>query len=257
MTHAITLVLVAACGRLGFDREGASSSTESGGAPNTIDAGAGTVDAPDDGMPTLVASSTNSMDGVSSLVITVPALATGDLVIAGVNMHERSGAVSAATDDAPIANTYVSARVPCRVGDTSTGQSNEIWYAVVTSPGATRIEFEFNDKVGGSIWILELAGMAITSPLDAAATTVLPPDAIANAPSVSISNAHELVFSIINLTTGNVSGIHAGNPFTALPRLEGDGAAFAFTSRIGSYGAAWDETSTSIACASTAAFRAL
>ncbi len=74
------------------------------------------------------------------------------------------------------------------------------------------------------------------------------------APTIAVA-AGSLVVSAADVVGSSVT-IDAGNPFTALPVLAGDDAAYDIAPVAGSYGAAWLAQGTSQWCASTAAFHA-
>ena len=152
-------------------------------------------------------------------------------------------------DDA--GNVYVSSNASATASD----GDNEIWYARDSLAGATMVTVTWSATSNLELWVAEVSGVDTTNPIDAigaipvgTATTTL------QAPVVAPSTPHAFVFSVVQGLS--LTGITSGNPFTALPSVEGDDAAYDCTTTLGDYGAEWNESSPGPLTAATAAFKA-
>ncbi|HUJ57577.1 MAG TPA: hypothetical protein VLX92_03780 [Kofleriaceae bacterium] len=227
----------AGCGRIGFDPTGGTSDASAGG-----DAGRD--------VPSLVGVATTTTNGDT---LAVPlAGGGGELLVAAVAIYDPIGSVVGVSDDLG-ANTFVSAGAREVVPGTS---STEIWYAADSQPGATTVTVQLSAAVGGGLWLSQYTGVAPTAPRDqvAIATGVEAPTVAA--PPVVTTSANELVVSVVVIASGAADDIAAGNPFIAMPAVNGDDAAYGVEPVPGSYGAVWDADGSGATCASTASFTA-
>ncbi len=204
--------------------------------------------------PELVQVSTGSALSTSDATVGLaPTRAGGLIVIATLNFNIGATAetVASITDD--VQNDYVSAGARARWnGDEG---AVEIWYAAGSRPGATSVTIASAGVTSRVAWALELANMEQVVPLEAVGQIddVPPVGGMPAAPVVAVTGP-AVVVSLI-MVNGNVTEVVAGNPFSLLPAINGDGAAYAIVDAPGSYGAHLNAPGSGNYAAVTAAFR--
>jgi hypothetical protein len=221
--------VVAACGRIGFD----------------------TVQ-PDDAPPPAsghLVALTTAMDRTTQVLqLTIPDVTAGDLLIVALSIHDGT-AVTQVVNSNGTALTSAGARA------VKSATASELWYAAGSEP-TTGVTITMAAMSSFDVWVAELSGIA-NGPPEAIAHGCLsyPPD-VEQAPAAT-SLPNQLVFSVTMLAYPVfISTILP--PFTALPPLSGNGAAYYFAPEAGSYAPSWQIGSgagmTAMTCSSTAAF---
>jgi hypothetical protein len=226
--------IVVACGRVGFDVE--------------LDAGVLTDAA--NAEPRLVAGSALLGSG-TQLVVPISTVTPGDLVLAAVTEIDNT-AVSAVHDDHGVMFARAGSRA--LLGGTAT----EIWFVDATA-ASTSVTVEMaKSSIGFDIFVAEVANVASGPPIATATGCLEYPPTIAHA-SVD-APAGTFVFGSTMLQ--NPLYVDAADPpFTALPIVSGNGAAYWIASADGSAGPTWTLASGSgmmaATCSSTLAFAPL
>jgi len=269
---SVLLLLVAGCGLRAVGVGPSQSEGGDGGASTSPDGGSDTQDAggeldatvdatpidassPDAGPPAIVASaSARSRD------VTLPApTKAGDLLVVlfAQNQDSSSAAVTSITDDATGgSDTFVSANQ--RSTNDSCGISAEIWFARNIRAGATHVSIDVSSSNWYDAWVVEVSGLATSGAADnGGVASSQSKNTLLTAPQVAVSGAPALVVSVAQSCSsdnGVASGVHNGNPFSALTALEGNGAAYYLANATGTFGAVFDSGDYEWN-ASTAAFR--
>jgi hypothetical protein len=225
-------LLLVACGRIDFDAE--------------LDARAST-DAADAAVPQLVASAGRLGSG-TQLVVPISTVTPGDLVLAAVTEIDNT-AVSAVHDDHGV--TFAPAGSRALLGGTAT----EIWFVDATAASASITVEMAASSIGFDVFVAVVANIASGPPLATAMGCLEYPPTIAQA-SVD-APAGTFVFGSTMLQNPLFVG-SANAPFTALPIVSGNGAAYWIASADGSAGPTWELASGSgkmaATCSSTLAF---
>ena len=224
-----------ACGRIGFDvhaRPDSPASDDSGGTFAT---------------PALVHVSAAASNG-TSLTMTIPPTEAGHLLVVAVVSY-NTDSVAGVVDDA--ANAYTSAGAK---GVITAGGGTEIWFARNSQPDATQVVITLSATAGLEGWVAEFSG-ADAGPIDTRAANDQSSGATVIAPIVTTTSPNAVVVSVGAIVTG-AKGIHAGSPFHSMGIPNGDIASYYIAPTPGSYGAVFDETSSGLSCASSAAFPA-
>lgn len=229
-SYASAFVLVAACGRLGFDELTPADTS---------------LDGPPVPPPELVTMSGGSANaGDSSLKITAPPTTPGNLLVVTFTIH-TDAAVTSITDDA--GNSYISAGVRASMSNTS----SEIWYASQGS-AATTIDITM-DKAGSfNAYTLELAGVD-GAPAKMSSACLLYPPAFVTAP-ITTTVPDELIVTVTMFAFPVfVSGMEP--PFVGLPPLSGNATGYLVARELGTYSSTFDIESgadmTAMTCASS------
>jgi hypothetical protein len=164
------------------------------------------------------------------------------LVVAVALSSSTSVTVTSITDNAPGGgNSYVSANQ--RSVDGSCADFVEIWFAKNVHAGASTVTVTASGAAQMNLWVLELAGLSTTDPLDTGAVSSNRPSSnVVTAPAVTPSTPSAVVISTAT-TCGTISTVRAGNPFTGLAVLSGESTAYLITAAAGSYGAVWNASS--------------
>jgi hypothetical protein len=226
----------AACGRIGFDAHALSSDS-----PSSDDSGATFA------TPALVHVSSAASNN-ASLTVTIPPTEAGHFLIVAVVSY-NTDSVASVVDDA--ANAYTSAGAR---GVITAGGGTEIWFARNSQPHATQVVVTLSTRSGLEGWVAEFSGVD-AGPIDTQVASDQSSGATVVAPIVTTSSANAVVVSVGAIVTG-AKGIHAGNPFVSLGIPNGDIASYYIAPVPGGYGAVFDETSSGLSCASSAAFPA-
>lgn len=172
----------------------------------------------------------------------------GHMMVVGVSMYSDLTSVASVVDDANTPYKTAGARAT-----TSSGGATDIWYGVAPA-GATTVTVNLSGFGGGAgVWVLELSGVDTSAPKVAIGTD-LGTGAMIASPTVMTSSPNAVVFSLVEIPGGTISGMHPGSLFSMLPTLYGDAGAYTIAAAPGPYTAAWDETGGTGACSSTAAF---
>ena len=201
--------------------------------------------------PALVQTAKNYVPTTSSINIPVSAIGSGNLLVIGVS-NDSGATVTNIIDNGTSSNSYVSANET----STAAGSSNEIWYAKNSFAGATSVTIHLSGTENANVWFAEFSGMDLSNPLDTGGVlNSQPSGSLVSAPQVNTVVPNEVIFSQMTAGAPN-TGIHSGNPFTALTTQNGKDSAYSIASSLGSYGAKWDLTSSALWMASTASFRA-
>jgi len=216
------------CGRIGFDSH-APASEDSGATPAT---------------PALIQVSSSAADGATATVA-LPATGAGHFLLVCVVSYTVQTVVSI-VDDAGNAYTSAGAR-----GVISAGGATEIWFAQ-SQARATQVDVTISGATGLEIWVAEFSGID-AGPVDTNVANDQNSGATVVAPSVTTTSPNTVVVSVGAIATG-AKGIHTGSPFVSLGVPNGDIASYYIAPVPGDYGAVFDETSSGLSCASTAAF---
>jgi hypothetical protein len=222
-----------ACGRIGFDAHAPMSD-----APAS-DAAIGT--------PALVHVSTTASSNASATVSIPPTQAGHFILVAVVSYNTDS--VASVVDDAM--NPYTSAGAH---GIITAGGGTEIWFARNSLPDATQVTVTLSATMGLECWVAEFSGVD-AGPVDAGAANDQSSGATVVAPMVTTTSSNAVVVSVGAIVTG-AKGIDARSPFVSLGIPNGDIASYYIAPVPGGYGAVFDETSSGLSCASSAAFPA-
>ncbi len=235
------LLLLAACGRVGFAPELTSDAAV---ADATV------------ARPELVQVRTADDANVNASTVNLaPTRAGGLIVIATLshNIGSTSEVVAGITDDAQNSYVFAGARASWNGDDGVV----EIWYAPNARPGASIVRIASTGLTTRVAWALELMNMEPTAPLvavgqldDQASTGSTPAAPVVGAPGGAV------VVSLV-MVNGTVTQVAAGNPFSLLPVINGDAAAYAIVDAPGSYGAVLEAPGSGNYGAVTAAFRGL
>lgn len=188
----------------------------------------------------------------TTYVFNVKATKAGNLLVVGVLYGPgQRQFTSSITDDA--GNTY--AVVPNSFSSNTNSGSTEIWYAVNSKPGATRVVVTEGGSWRPQVFFTEVSGINMNDPINGAPALndVRVASTVANAPAISAS-ANDFIFSILS-TQNSVLGMNNASIFTAFPIYDGDGAAYYVPAAAGTYGAIWNQQNGTY-CGSTVAFRA-
>jgi hypothetical protein len=218
----VLLVLLTACGRIGFDP------MADGGAVVTL-------------------ADLACVDNNSGTSITIPRTpgASGNVGIVAYEGAVESTVVTI-SDDA--GSTWI------RYAATS-GDAGLVYYAAPIAPGATTITLAIA-SVSACACYYEAVGVDLAAPTDTAAalpagTSVVAK--VATGATVTIAQPSELIVSVANVSSG-VDGIAAGSLFTNDALLHSDGHAHLITTSAGTYTPAWSD-STGTYSSYTAAFK--
>ena len=191
---------------------------------------------------------TSAASNNASLTVTIPPTEAGHFLLVAVVSYNTTS-VASVTDDA--ANAYISAGAH---GVITAGGGTEVWFARNSQPNATQVVVTLSTTAGLEGWVAELSGVD-AGPMDAKVANDQSSGATVVAPVVTTSSPNALVVSVGAIVTG-AKGIHAGNPFVSMGIPNGDIASYYIAPAPGDYGAVFDETSSGLSCASSAAFPA-
>jgi hypothetical protein len=224
-------VLVAACGRLGFDPRVES-------ADSTLDVAPPLAPAP----VTMSGATAEATD--STLQITTPDTTPGNLLIVSFTIH-TDAAVTSITDDG--GNTYKFAGVRASQSNTT----SDLWYAEQTS-SATTIDIVM-DKAGSfNAYSLEVANIHGAPAKTNSACLNYPPTFV-TAPITTTVPDEMIVTVTMFAFPVFVSGMQP--PFTNLPPLSGNATGYLIAHEPGTYASTFDIESgdgmTAMTCASS------
>lgn len=179
---------------------------------------------------------------------TIPATASGNLMVLGLMYHNTQFCTNSISDNA--GNTYTMANANAYF----VSGNSEVWYVPASLAGASQITFNTCGE-RPSVFYLEVAGIDNASPIDGAPamTTNGPASNLLTAPPVSTSGP-ALIFSMGHPEQG-VSELAAGSPFTAMNLVDRDAAAYLVSESAGSFGALWNQVTFGRFCSSTIAFK--
>ncbi len=226
----LTCVAIAACGRIGFD----------------------TIQPEPDDAPLPMGrfvTVTTAMDPTTQVLeITIPEVAAGDLLIVALSSHDGT----AVTD---VMNWNGTALTSAGARAVKSGTASELWYAAGSEP-TTGVTITMAAMSSFDVWVAEFSGIADAPPEQIAHGCLSYPPDVEQAPAMT-SSPNQLVFSVTMLAYPVfISTISP--PFTPLPPLSGNGAAYYFAPDSGSYAPSWQIGSgagmTAMTCASTAVF---
>jgi hypothetical protein len=237
---SVTWLVVAACGRLGFDQAPDARRSDA------IDAGG---DAPSvAATPDVLQVAGYSSDGGSSFTAPIAAVTPGDLVLVAVTVWDAT-AVSAVHDDHGIALALAGARAV--MSTTST----EIWYVDATEASTTMTVEMTGSATGFDVFIAEVASIAPGPPELARTKCVQYPPSVAQATVDAPTGAFVFGSTMLEYP---VYAEAVEPPFTALPLADGNGAAYTIAPGSASQGPSWLVGSgagmSATTCSSTLAF---
>ena len=214
MSRALLLVL-AACGRLGFDPVPDGTAGASDGAPPAIALAHAPICADNAG---------------GAIALAIPAsIATNSGVLA---FADSDGATLLdVTDDANSPWTRFTATA-CSAG--------VIYFAPHMRAGATQISLSLSAAAGAACYY-ELSGLdpgftQFTVNIESGTVA----GGVATGPAVTTTSAPDFIVSSLDVSSG-VTAIHAGNDFTNDSLLHSDGHAHLITAAIGTFAPAWDD----------------
>lgn len=227
----LTCVAVAACGRSGFDAIQLDAA---------IDAPAPT------GHFVTMTDETNVTTQV--LQVTIPEVAAGDLLIVAFAIHDGT----AVTD---VMNSNGTALTSAGARAVKSGTASELWYAAGSEP-TTGVTVTMASSSMFDVWVAEFSGIA-NAPAEAIAQGCLTYPPLVEQALAMTSLPNQLVVGVTMLQyPAYVSTISP--PFTPLPPLSGNGAAYYFPPETGRYAPSWQvgmgSGMTAMTCASTAVF---
>ncbi len=187
----------------------------------------------------------------SPIVTNVAPTKEGNLIAVLVQLDTASASVTGVTDDTPGGSSvYLS------TGQRNTSgycnQSGEIWYARARG-AATKVTVALKSAGAINVWVTELAGLPAGGGFDVGAVDASGSAGIVNAPAPTPSGLPAFIVSVIG-SCGEVGEIRPPNPFTALPKQNGNRAAYFIAIDGGPFGPVLDNSSGGWN-ASTAAFR--
>lgn len=187
----------------------------------------------------------------SPIVTNVAATKEGNLIAVLLELDTSSASVLSVTDDTPGGSSvYLS------TGQRNTSeycnQSGEIWYARARG-AATKVTVTLKSAGATNLWIAELAGLPAGGGFDVGAVDASGSPGIVNAPAPTPSGLPAFIVSVIG-SCGEIGDIRSPNPFIALPKQNGNRAAYFIAIDGGPYGPVLDNSSSGWN-ASTAAFR--
>jgi len=229
VNHALALLSLAGCGRIGFD--------ELPGA-----------DAPASG-PAIVQLTQATFTGSSSALTLMPTRAHDLLVVITDNVLTGTplDTISDDANDAYVSSGMVAQRMP-------PPSVLELWYVPDSQAGAQTLTITDQGSVNREIWFLELEGMDHVAPLELVQTLSHATETgMPAAPPITPSALPALIVAGIAVP-GTVMTVAA--PFEELPIIRGDDAAYAITEAAGTFTAAWRIGATGEYSALAAAFRA-
>jgi hypothetical protein len=237
--------------------DGSGSSESSGGMDTGGPHGdASTADAVDgtSSMISVVQTQSSAGDGGTALSITVSPIQAGDFVAVLVTYafgDALSETVVGVSDDGPAgSNTYVSANLQSVIAPC---QGSEIWYARNTRAGATTVTVTVSAFSPIQLWVVEASGLNATGGVDQGTTGSGPATTSIQTPAVTPTGVPALIVSSAG-SCGGISGVDKSSPFTGLPALDGNDAAYYVATIAGSYGPIYGNTNDAWN-ASVAAFR--
>jgi hypothetical protein len=187
-------------------------------------------------------------------VCTIPATASGNLIVVGIQKGTSGGSsitVAGVTDNA--GNVY--AEAGAARATVSIGYVADIWYGKNSDAGATYVTVELIQSVpqGGAV-IWEFSGADKITPLGQ--TAVLndqPASTNVSGALVTTTSTGQLVVSIAAVSN-NVTG--TTNGFINDSTLNSNGWAHLITAAPGPYGAQWNQDVAGTYCTSTVSFKA-
>jgi hypothetical protein len=191
------LVILCACGRIGFGTVGDGGS--GGDGVTTSDAHA---DAASGAGFTLLGPFVNSQQMATSIVVGIPTLPAGDTIVLVVNQSGGTVAVSTAGGGAQLAG---------RSTDTACPGAIEIWYAMLTAQSANAIGVQMAAPANVVLTVVAIEGAtqySASAQLNSQAKTIAPVSAARLPPNVPAAYIASVQ------SCGNVQGI-TGPPFTA------------------------------------------
>jgi hypothetical protein len=183
--------------------------------------------------------------------ITIGASGAGHLIVVGVETG-TNGAVTSISDDA--GNTYAQlVRAVSNLASPTFGA--ELWFAKDSRAGATRLAV--SAPTVNSIVVWEAANISTANPLDT--DTKLDNQATSTTPlgaAVTTSAPGELVIAVA-IVDNSVTGLHTGSEFTNDRLTNGNGWAHitSTSAPASAHQAQWDQPSSGVSCAVSAAFR--
>ncbi|MFT3694808.1 MAG: hypothetical protein QM831_16790 [Kofleriaceae bacterium] len=205
------VVLLAACGRIGFDDQAA-------------------IDAAPPDPPALVQQGSASDQNGNALAVTgLSPVREGDLLVAAVVAFGDSTTTSVRDD---VGDTFVSSGA--NATSASISGTTSIYYAT-TIGGATTLDVRFDKAEGGEVWLLDFSGVDTLGSVNA--TNAMSANDMYLGPAITTTVANEVVVTHVQIDTNAITDVSA--PFVMLPTLFGDDAAYAITTTVGSYAATW------------------
>jgi len=183
----------------------------------------------------------NPAGGSGTRTLTIPATASGNLLVLGLTYFNQSACTASVKDNAPGGNNiYVSASAFSH--DTNAGGA-EIWYVPNSLAGGTTITVTVNGGCTAlqyALFFTEVAGMQTSSPLDgspsinsnhSAGTTI-------SATTVTPTTSRSLIYSIASVQN-SVYQTAPGNPLFPVTFVNGDAVGLYFTKDTNAYGGSW------------------
>ncbi len=200
------------------------------------------------GGPTVVQSQSAMSTTSSMLTVSLPNVAAGDMLVAAVILYDDTQNVTSLVDDSSV-DTFVSAGARSASPDAAT----EFWYAVNEAAGPISITAMLGASPGGAMWIVDVAGLDTTAPVDTTAVGHGAVMAMEAGPGVVTAQADDLVLSVVNVSGGDATAV--ASPFVTLPATGGDDIAYALAVAPGTYAPQWTMDGGGTSCGSTVAFR--
>jgi hypothetical protein len=226
----LCIVLVAACGRVGFDERTA-----------TVDA----ADAAPRPSPTFVANAGATAEAnATTLRVNVPTTTIGNLLVVTFTIH-TDAAVTSIVDDG--GNTYISTSARASMA----GTSSEVWYADQRAP-ATTVDIVM-DKAGSfNAYTLELAGVRGLPAKKSSACLLYPPTFVTSPITTTVPD--ELIVTVTMFAFPLfVSAMRP--PFVGLPPQSGNATGYLIAREPGTYESTFDiesgEGMSAMTCASS------
>jgi chitodextrinase len=214
-----------------FDAAGNESARSSSASATTSSSGGG-------GSIALVQQQTASGGAATLSVAPSPASRAGDALVAVVALAAGSSASVMSVSDSA-SGTWTKGPVGYLTG---TNSRVEIWYELA-APAVTSVMVTLSAAKSAAVNLSEWAGVASASALDAAASGNAASSTSLATPSLSTTNASDLVLGAVNYPA-TASSTLTSPSFTSLANFESSTsvhgrAAYALTSGAGTYQATW------------------
>lgn len=234
MRAVLAVIVIAACGRIGFDPHAAATDAQ---------ADVATADATN----AVLVQETSTMNSGSGAALVITPTQAGDLVV--VTVTQETSAATTVTGVSDGTDTFVSAGL--RSVDNGCNNTAEIWYATNVQPGQTAINVFMSASSTIEVWVLELAGVtayaggALVNDQAASGMILAAPGIALAGPGVVVS---------VEATCSGATAIAPDSSFTGLAAPSGEDTAYLISGAAGTYGAVWTYSGGTWN-ASTAAFR--
>jgi hypothetical protein len=126
-----------------------------------------------------------------------------------------------------------------------------VWRGDIIAGGFETVTITLSAAVDANLWVSDFTGLgAFDTSVGQWVTAV----GTAATPTLVTHGDDELVYALVGVNTGNVTGTVAA-PFTQLSPVGGDDSAYTVASAPGSFSASWPMSGSGSACAIAAAVK--